>query len=130
MSEDGTRHDVQPKVTGHPISATTSATIRGMLGQVVDQDAPGTLRNPKNYTAGGKSGTANVPVYGTYNDRQIISFIGFAPLENPRILILVKVDDNADGLTGTVAGGTDLLLLADQILQYMNVPPDKGPPKP
>jgi stage V sporulation protein D (sporulation-specific penicillin-binding protein) len=130
VGADGVRHDVQPEIVGRPISAATSASIRGMLGQVVGQDPAGTLRNPRNYTAGGKSGTANVPVYGTYNDRQIISFVGFAPLDQPKILILVKIDDNADGLTGTVAGGPIFASMADQILAYMGVAPDKGNLKP
>ena len=129
VGADGIRQDVKPEVIDRAISAQTSATIRSMLGQVVTQDADGTGRSPRNYTAGGKSGTANVPVYGSYNDRQIISFAGFAPLDNPRILVLVKVDDNADGQTGTVAGGPIFASLADQILRYMNVPPDKGPAK-
>ena len=129
ISADGSRHDVKPEIVGRAISAGTSATIRSMLGQVIAQDRDGTGRNPRNYTAGGKSGTANVPVINGYNDRQIISFVGFAPLENPRIVILVKVDDNADGKTGTVAGGPIFASLTDEILKYMNLQPDKGPSK-
>jgi len=46
-------------------------------------DPPGVGRNPRYYTAGGKSGTANVAVINGYNDTQIASFVGFAPLESP-----------------------------------------------
>ncbi len=130
ITAEGARHDMKPQIVGRAISAETSATIRTMLGAVVGMDADGTGRNPRNYTAGGKSGTANVPVINGYNDRQIISFVGFAPLERPKILILVKIDDNADGKTGTVAGGPIFARLTDDILRYMNVPPDKGPLKP
>ena len=126
VGADGVEHEVQPEIVGRAVSGATSASVRYMLGQVVAQDAPGTLRNPRNYTAGGKSGTANVPVYGSYNDRQIISFIGFAPLNDPKILILVKVDDNKDGMTGTTAGGPIFSRMADEILAYMGVAPDKG----
>jgi cell division protein FtsI/penicillin-binding protein 2 len=69
-------------------------------------------------------------VYGSYNDRQIASFVGFAPLDHPRILVLVKLDDNKDLMTGTMAGGPIFSKLADDVLAYLGVPPDKGPNKP
>ena len=131
ISADGVVHPVQPQVIRQAVTAQTSATMRMMLNAVVEQDPPNeSLRNPTNYTAGGKSGTANIPIYGTYNDTQIASFIGFAPLNNPRILILIKLDDNLDLMTGTMAGGPIFSKMADDILAYMGVPPDKGPNKP
>ncbi len=127
VKPDGTRNDVAPQVVGRAISAATSDTIRGMLGQVVSQDPDGWGRNPAKYTAGGKSGTANVPVWGTYNDEtQIASFMGFAPLDNPRILVLVKLDQNADLMTGTQAAGPIFSRFADDALRYLSVRPEKG----
>jgi len=127
VKADGTRVDVAPQVVGRAISSTTSDTIRSMLGQVVSQDPDGWGRNPSRYTAGGKSGTANVPVWGTYDETQIVSFMGFAPLNNPRILVMVKLDENGDGKTGTVAGGPIFAHFTDDALQYLGVPPEKGP---
>jgi cell division protein FtsI/penicillin-binding protein 2 len=127
ITPDGTRSDVQPQVVGQAISSTSSDTIRQMLAAVVTQDPDGYGRNPARYTAGGKSGTANVPVWGTYDETQIVSFMGFAPLDNPRILVLVKLDENQDGKTGTVAGGPIFANFADDALRYLTVPPEKGP---
>ena len=128
VTADGQPHEVKPEVIGRAVSEQTSASLRMMLNKVVEMDAPNQRgRNPINYTAGGKSGTANVPIGGSYNDRQIISFVGFAPLEKPRILLLVKLDDNTDGMTGTGAGGPIFAKLADDVLAYLNVAPDKGP---
>jgi cell division protein FtsI/penicillin-binding protein 2 len=127
IKPDGTRTDVVPQIVGRPISSATSATIRSMLGQVISQDPDGWGRNPSKYTAGGKSGTANVPVWGSYNDEtQIVSFMGFAPLNNPKILVLIKLDQNEDLLTGTQAGGPIFAHLVDDALQYLGVPPEKG----
>ncbi len=131
VTADGLTHPIAPQVLGTPITAQTSATIRSMLHAVVEQDPPNeSLRNPTNYTAGGKSGTANIPVYGTYNNTQVASFIGFAPWNDPKILILITLDNNADGATGTMAAGPIFSKMADDILAYMGVPPDKGPNKP
>jgi len=127
VKPDGTRVDIQPQVVGRAISTAASDTIRQMLGEVVAQDPDGWGRNPSRYTAGGKSGTANVPVWGTYDDTQIVSFMGFAPLQNPRILVLVKLDENKDGLTGTQAGGPIFARFVDQALPYLSVRPEKGP---
>jgi len=126
IKPDGTRVDVAPQVVGRAISPQTSDTIRQMLGKVVDQDPVGWGRNPSRYTAGGKSGTANVPVWGSYNDEtQIASFIGFAPLDDPRILVLVKLDQNADLMTGTQAAGPIFAHFADDALRYLSVKPEK-----
>ena len=128
VKPDGTQVDVKPQVVGRAISAETSDAVRQMLGEVVGQDPDGWGRNPSRYTAGGKSGTANVPVWGSYNDEtQIASFMGFAPLDNPRILVLVKLDQNQDLLTGTQAAGPIFAQFADQALAYLSVPPQKGP---
>ena len=126
IKADGTRTDVVPQIVSRAISPQTSDTIRMMLGKVVGQDPDGWGRNPSKYTAGGKSGTANVPVWGSYNDEtQIASFIGFAPLDDPRILVLVKLDQNADLMTGTQAAGPIFAHFADDALRYLSVKPEK-----
>ncbi|MEO6399000.1 MAG: penicillin-binding protein 2 [Tepidiformaceae bacterium] len=124
VAPNGVRTEVKPEILGRAISEQSSATIRQMLHAVVE--SPGRFHpgNPKEYSAGGKSGTANVPVPNGYDQTQIASFIGFAPLEKPRILILVKLDNNEDLKTGTVAAGPVFSKLADDILRYLNVRPD------
>ncbi|MEJ5220666.1 MAG: penicillin-binding protein 2 [Tepidiforma sp.] len=124
---DGSRIDVQPAVVRRVISQAASDAVRRMMGEVVTQDPDGWGRNPARYTAGGKSGTANIPVWGTYtDDQQIVSFMGFAPLENPRILVLVRLDQNRNLLTGTQAAGPIFARYVDEALRYLGVPPEKG----
>ncbi len=86
IDPDGTRHDIPVDVRGRPITPETSAKLRKMMQAVVDPGFSKHPANPTMYTAGGKSGTANVPVTNGYNDRQIASFVGFAPVEDPKIL--------------------------------------------
>ncbi len=123
VARDGTRYDLPTNTVGQPISPETSATIREMLGKVID---PGWYHpaKPRFYTAGGKSGTANVPIEGSYDDTQVVSFAGFAPLDEPRILILIKLDENADLATGTAAAGPVFATLVDEVLGYLGVPHD------
>ncbi len=124
VEPDGDRREVRPRVVGRAISEETSDTLRQMMNQVVDPEGRTYPGNPTLYRAGGKSGTANIPIYGTYNDQQIASFIGFAPLDDPEILVLVMLDDNRDGETGTEAAAPIFADLADEALGYLGVAPD------
>ena len=124
VNPNGEREDARPNVIGEPISEQTSATMRRMLEDVVHPDWH-SVAEPQYYRAGGKSGTANIPVPGEeYDDAQVASYIGFAPVDDPKIVILVKLDDNADRLTGTQAAGPVFAELVDASLSYLNVPPD------
>ena len=95
-----------------------------MLHAVVDPPERGHPGKPRDYSAGGKSGTANVPISNGYNDTQIASFIGFAPADHPKLLVLVKLDRNTDGQTGTAAAAPVFAKIADDALHYLNVRPD------
>lgn len=123
ISPEGIYQELPAETNGHPISAQTSATMREMLRAVIE---PGFYHpgKPNLYTAGGKSGTANVPIPNGYDDTQIASFIGFAPADNPQILVLVKLNRNQDFLTGTQAAAPIFADLVDETLLYIGVEPD------
>lgn len=125
IDQAGHRHETPITVVDRAISAQSSATLREMLKAVVNPGwrHPG---QPRDYIAGGKSATANVPVSNGYDDTQIASFAGFAPVTSPRILVLVKIDENADLKTGTEAAAPYVAGLIDDTLHYLNVTPDAG----
>lgn len=124
VDSSGQRREIEPIVRGRPITEETSRAVQQMLEDVIYPGWDHQAR-PELYTAGGKSGTANVPIpNGTYAETQVASFVGFAPADDPEILILVKLDENADQLTGTQAAGPVFAKLVDKTLGYMNVPPD------
>jgi stage V sporulation protein D (sporulation-specific penicillin-binding protein) len=104
------------------ISVETSNSIREMLSTVINTNIWHPAR-PKYYSSGGKSGTANIPKDGGYSDEQIVSFISFAPLDDPQIIVLVKIDQNKDNLTGTEAAGPVVARLIDKTLPLLNIPP-------
>ena len=104
------------------ISVETSDSIREMLSAVINTNIWHPAR-PKYYSSGGKSGTANIPYEGGYSDEQIVSFISFAPLDDPQIIVFVKIDQNKDNLTGTEAAGPVVARLIDKTLPLLNIPP-------
>jgi cell division protein FtsI (penicillin-binding protein 3) len=115
------------------VRATTAATMRNMLEGVV-LNGTGTFAKLDGYTAGGKTGTAQKvdPATGRYSPTQLIaSFVGFAPINNPALTILVQLDSPSIGshMGGAVAGPV-FKRVAEQALAYLNVPRDEPiPPK-
>ena len=125
VAPDGTvLYRTQPKVVSTPISEETSATMRELLEAVVSE---GGARNAaiEGYRIGGKTGTAQVYKDGRIvRDVHIGSFLGFAPADDPRIALLIIVDE-ADvpvDYGGTTAGPFARQILAD-VLPYLGIKP-------
>lgn len=85
--------NIEPRVLKQVISESTSAKIREYCIAVCDPDYTGNTgktARPAGYMIGGKTGTAQTLPRG--NGEYVVSFIGFAPAENPQIAIYVVVD--------------------------------------
>jgi len=81
------------KVPNRVISTDTVLKMRGVLNGVVNSGT-GKKAKMEDYEAGGKTGTAQKVEQGRYSsDRFIGSFIGFAPVENPVLAVVVSVDE-------------------------------------
>ena len=105
------------------ISADTVQKLRKILRQVV-LDGTCTAAKIKEYEIAGKTGTANKVVNGHYDSSKTLSsFIGFAPLDNPRILVLVSVDEPKVGQYGGTVAGPAVAETISRTLLYLGVPP-------
>lgn len=113
----------EPKLIRQVVSEETSKQVREALESVV---ANGTGGNAfiDGYRVGGKTGTAQKVVNGRYSTSEhIVSFIGFAPADDPQIVVYTAVD-NPQGIQfgGVVAAPIVKNILTDA-LEYMKVPP-------
>jgi len=114
----------KPEVVRTVISEETSNQVRLALESVV---ALGTGRNAyiENYRVGGKTGTAQKVNNGVYmTGNYILSFIGFLPADDPKIVVYVAID-NPKGITqygGTVAAPIAKNILTDAIAS-LNISP-------
>ncbi|HEU4594133.1 MAG TPA: penicillin-binding protein [Pyrinomonadaceae bacterium] len=109
------------------ISAETAQTIRRMLETVT---LKGTAKRAQleGYTAAGKTGTAQKidPKTRAYSKtKHVASFVGFAPVENPSVVIVVVVDEPVGAYHGGDVAAPIFRELADQILPYLGVMPDE-----
>jgi len=91
------------------ISEDTSAKVRQILEQVVGDSAEGTGRNAyvSGYRIGGKTGTSEnvVMIAETGQKEYIVSFVGFAPADDPKIAILVLLDAPSSKSGIYISGG-------------------------
>ncbi|MEK3915073.1 stage V sporulation protein D [Paenibacillus sp. FSL H7-0331] len=116
---------VQPQLVRQVISEATSKQVRETLESVV---ANGTGRNAfiEGYRVGGKTGTAQKVVNGRYSATDhIVSFIGFAPADDPKIVVYAAVD-NPQGLQfGGLIAAPLVKSIMEDTLRYMQVPERK-----
>ena len=135
LDPDGSvRMERQPRIVRQVISESTSRQLRAILEQVVGDPKDGTGRNAAvaGYRIGGKTGTSEkVSLEARTGQKEyIVSFIGFAPADDPKIVLLVFLDtpSNASGVYisgGQMAAPVVGRMLAD-ILPYLGVEPDGG----
>ena len=125
-----TVREFKPQARSRVISARTAAQLARMMALVVAEGGTGTQARLEGYSAGGKTGTAQkIGPSGTYaDDRYVSSFVGFAPLENPRLAILVVMDEPREGYYGGVVAAPVFRRIAQEVLGYLNVQPNVRAP--
>lgn len=78
------------------------------------------------YTIAGKTGTSQVAIEGGYaEDRTIASFIGFAPADNPRFIMLVKLVEPQSSPWAAETAAPLWYQIANHLFLLLNIPPDK-----
>lgn len=126
INADGSTVTTKPQVVGEPVSFQTANTVSAMLVDVVENGFGKRAAVPGYYMAG-KTGTAQVVgKNGKYDPTNNIgSFIGFGPVENPRFLMLVRVDHPRDVQFAESTAGPAWGEIAKFILNYYNIPPTR-----
>ncbi|RXZ77117.1 PASTA domain-containing protein [Paenibacillaceae bacterium] len=95
----------QPKMVRQVISEKTSREVSEYLEQVVSDKEIGTGKNAfiEGYRVAGKTGTAQKVISGSKEystNKFVVSFIGYAPVEDPKIVVYVVVDEPNDRYAG------------------------------
>jgi cell division protein FtsI (penicillin-binding protein 3) len=121
-----------PPAPNRVIREGTAAAMRQMLEGVV-LHGTGQLARLDGHSSAGKTGTAQKldPGTGRYSQTQLIaSFVGFAPVNNPAVTILVQLDSPVGPHEGGSVAAPVFKRVAEQVLAYLNVPQDIPlPPK-
>lgn len=108
------------------VRAETARTVRHMLEGVTISGTAKAAR-PEGYSAAGKTGTAQKvdPKTRAYSkSKYVASFVGFAPVENPAVVIIVVLDEPSGSYYGGTVAAPVFREIAEQVLPYMDVAPD------
>jgi cell division protein FtsI (penicillin-binding protein 3) len=107
-------------------SPENARAVRRMLQMAASPGGTGPLAQTVGYSVGGKSGTARKQVGDGYaNNKYRAWFTGMAPIEAPRIIVAVMIDEPSDGkYFGGIAAAPVFSEVVQQTLRMMGVQPD------
>jgi cell division protein FtsI/penicillin-binding protein 2 len=121
-------HRTAPVAVGQAVTPETAATLRGMLLSVVDNGIAHNAAIP-GFTVAGKTGTAQIasPDGSYVDDRYVSSFAGFFPADDPKYVVLVVLERPDSRLLGTLTATDAFKGVAQDILRYARIQPDRRP---
>lgn len=111
------------------VRKATAQTVVDMLTAVVEtRDGTGKNARIEGYTVAGKTSTAQKanPKGGYFEDQYYASFVGAVPAEDPKLVILVSVDNPEGGHYGNQVAAPTFARLGERVLAYMGVPGEGG----
>jgi cell division protein FtsI (penicillin-binding protein 3) len=129
IDERGDFHASQRPTPRRVLSVHTTRALTRILEGVVREGGTGTKAALDDWTVAGKTGTAQVPnphgggyLPGAY----VASFMGYAPAEDPRVVVAVVLDRPAKGIYGGTVAAPVFREVAGYALRHMEVPPSLG----
>lgn len=124
--KDSNGHEdiIRPQEIKTVLKEDTAAQLKKMLVSVV-VNGHGKKAQVEGYEVAGKTGTAQIPKPGGgyYDDRHIGSFIGFAPAQDPKFLMLVRLDQPKNVKWAEESAAPTFGKMAKWLLDYLRVPP-------
>lgn len=127
---DGTVYEAHEDkiVVRQTVSEQTAATMRQLLEKVVSEGG-GVRAQVAGYRIAGKTGTAeklNDIGSGYESGAYIASFVGFAPVDNPRIAVIVMIDDPAgNSYYGGVVAAPVAGKILSEVMRYLDILPEE-----
>ena len=106
-------------------SSRTARTLRDMLELAVQPEGTAPLAQIPGYRVAGKTGTSHKLEAGRYVNRYISSFVGLAPVSNPRLVVAVMIDEPSNGqYYGGLVAAPVFSKVTEAALHRLNVPND------
>jgi cell division protein FtsI (penicillin-binding protein 3) len=109
------------------LSPAVDRTLLKMLRGVVSDVGTAASAEIRGYSVAGKTGTAQKPgPHGYAAGKYVATFVGMVPASNPRLVVLVSVDEPTRAIFGGVVAAPAFAQIAGFDLQYLEVPPDQA----
>jgi cell division protein FtsI (penicillin-binding protein 3) len=120
-----------PQIRRRVISEDSARKVTRMMEAVTQPGGTGTGAAVEGYSVAGKTGTAQKVDAATkrYSSKRTGSFIGFVPASNPKLTILVVVDEPKKSPYGGIVAAPAFGAIARQTLSYLRIPPENSDKK-
>ena len=122
-SEGKIVEEYEPKVVRKVLSTKTANEMKEIMEYVVAEASGGNAKIT-GYRIGGKTGTANKVENGSYGKNYYSSFVGMAPMDDPKVSILVVVDSPKGSYYGSIVAAPIAKSILSDVLRYMNITPE------
>ena len=128
MHPDGTVDKTEPRVPDQVIKPQASETITAMLTSSTKLGFAKSGKVP-GYRIAGKTGTSQIAgpggKYESGTGSTVATYAGFAPIEHPRFVVLVKIDRPKAAIHGATAAAPVFKDIAAFLFKYYGIPPDE-----
>jgi cell division protein FtsI/penicillin-binding protein 2 len=115
--------------TSRPIRPETAHTLTEVLVEAVAREVP--QAQVPGYRIAGKTGTAQIPVPGGYDDPwTIASFVGYGPASDPQLIVLVRLDRPTISPWGSDTAAPVFQRVATRLFAVLGIPPDAAVARP
>ncbi|HKL27209.1 MAG TPA: penicillin-binding protein [Desulfuromonadales bacterium] len=123
------RQTRQPRVVRKVVARDVAQVVTSMMESTTADGGTAVKAQVPGFRVAGKTGTAQKvdPVTGGYSaDKRLASFVGFVPVEAPRLVILVTIDEPQKHVYGGLVAAPVFSRIAGQALQYLRIPPTRA----
>jgi len=123
--QQGSKLVVEPIEERQVVSEQTAKTVSEMMVYAASQGEAKWISS-KTHSVAGKTGTAQIPIDGHYDAKKTIaSFIGFAPADNPRFIMIVKLREPSSSPWASETAAPLWYDIASKLYLLLNIPPDR-----
>lgn len=118
-------YEIKPKIIREVIKPATARVITEMMVAAVDEGEAKFVKI-KGFKVAGKTGTAQIPVAGHYDaEKTIASFVGFAPVDDPKFVMLVRYDQPTSSIFGAETAAPTFFEIARELFTYYKIAPSE-----
>ncbi len=117
--------EIKPKILRQVIKDSTAQMVKELMVAAVD-DGEAKFAKPAGFKIAGKTGTAQIPVAGHYDpNKTIASFVGFAPADDPKFIMLVRYDQPSSSPYGSETAAPTFFEIAKELFNYYKIAPSE-----
>ncbi len=125
VQPDGTIEPARPLPERRVMAPATARTMLGIMRGVTEQGGTAKQAAIEGYTVAGKTGTAQKAANGHYDpNKYVASFVGVVPAEDPRLAIIVVLDEPQGAHLGGAVAAPIFKEIAEPALRYLHVAPN------